>query len=63
MRCTMGPRPSASDAKIAKRGGPTVRRLTALEHRRVPSQLNRVATNGEYRLDVAFICWHPGAAL
>ena len=40
------------------------RRLPVLEYRAHPSQLNfRVATNGEYKLDVAFICWHPGTAL
>jgi hypothetical protein len=30
---------------------------------RVPSQFIRVATKGEYRLEVAFICWHPDEAL
>ena len=23
----------------------------------------RVATNGEYKFELAFICWHPGVAL
>jgi hypothetical protein len=38
--------------------------LTPLIRVRIPPQLTfREATNGEYKVEVAFICWHPGTAL